>query len=59
MLAVTSAVWERAALIGATFNLKPLDAVHLAAAIEHGCGLFLTNDTTLARCTDIAVEVLT
>jgi predicted nucleic acid-binding protein len=58
-LAVTAAVWERAAGIGATYNLKPLDAVHLAAAIEHGCGLFLTNDAQLARCTAIRVEVLT
>jgi predicted nucleic acid-binding protein len=59
MLPVTAAAWERAARIGATFNLKPLDSVHLGTAIEHGCGLFLTNDATLARCTDIPVEVLT
>ena len=59
MLPVTAAVWERAAQVGAAFNLKPLDAVHLAAAIEHGCGLFLTNDAKLARCTAIKVEVLT
>ena len=36
-----------------------LDSVHLAAAIEHGCGLFLTADAQLARCTAISVEVLT
>jgi predicted nucleic acid-binding protein len=59
MLPVTAAVWERAALVGATHNLKPLDSVHLATAIEHGCGLFLTADARLARCTDIPVEVLT
>jgi uncharacterized protein len=59
MLPVTSAAWERAASVAATYKLKPLDAVHLAAAIEHGCGLFLTNDVQLARCTDIPVEVLT
>ncbi len=59
MLPVTAAVWERAARIGATVNLKPLDTVHLATAIEHGCGLFLTNDAKLARCADIPVEVLT
>lgn len=58
MLPVTAAAWERAARIGAAFNLKPLDSVHLATAIEHGCGLFLTNDAKLARCTDISVEVL-
>src|SRR5262249_6658369 len=58
LLPVTAAVWERAALVGATYNLKPLDSLHLAAAIEQGCGLFLTNDAKLARCTDITVEVL-
>jgi len=58
MLSVTAAVWERAARLGATFNLKPFDSVHLATAIEHGCGMFLTNDAKLARCTDITVEVL-
>ncbi len=58
MLAVAASTWERAAQIGATFKLKPLDSVHLAAAIECGCGLFLTADAQLARCTDITVEVL-
>jgi predicted nucleic acid-binding protein len=58
MLPVPAAAWERAARIGATFGLKPLDSVHLATAIVHGCGLFLTNDVKLARCTDITVEVL-
>jgi uncharacterized protein len=59
MLPVTLAVWVRAAQIRAAFKLQPLDSTHLASAIEHGCGLFLTNDTKLARCTGITVEVLT
>jgi len=59
MLPVTTAIWQRAAQIRATFKLQPLDSTHLASAIEHGCGLFLTNDAKLARCTDIPVEVLT
>jgi predicted nucleic acid-binding protein len=59
MLAVLASVWERAARIRASYRLLPLDSIHLAAAIEHGCGLFLTNDAQLSRCTDIAVEVLT
>ncbi len=58
MLPVTPAAWERAALIRATSNLKPLNAVHLGCAAEHGCGLFLTNDAQLVRCTAIPVEVL-
>jgi len=59
MLPVATATWDHAARIGADFRLKPLDSVHLATAIEHGCGLFLTNDAQLARCTGITVEVLT
>lgn len=34
------------------------DALHLAAAIESGCGVFLTNDNQLANFPDITVEVL-
>lgn len=59
MLEVTTAVWQRAARLRAAFNLKPLDSIHLASAVEYGCGLFLTNDAPLARCTAIAVEILT
>jgi predicted nucleic acid-binding protein len=58
MLPVTTATWERAIQIGAAFNFKALDSLHLATAIEHGCGLFLTADARLARCTAISVEVL-
>ena len=58
LLPVSSATWEQAAQLGATFNFKPMDSLHLATAIEHGCGLFLTADGRLGRCTAIAVEVL-
>lgn len=57
-LPVSPATWEHAARIGATFNFKPMDSLHLATAIEHGCGLFLTADGRLGRCTAIPVEVL-
>src|SRR5438270_8951462 len=46
---VTAADCERAARIRATHRFQALDALHLAAAAEHGCGLFLTNDASLAR----------
>jgi uncharacterized protein len=61
MLSLTRAVCERAAhvRIASAMQFKLPDALHLAAAIEHGCGLFLTNDAKLARCTAIPVEVLT
>ena len=60
MLPLTSAVCERAARIRAAsnFNLKVPDCLHLAAAIEHGCSRFITNDSQLKQCPDIAVEVL-
>jgi predicted nucleic acid-binding protein len=58
MLPVTSATWEQAAQLGATFNFKALDSLHLATAVEHGCGLFLTADAQLGRCTAISVEIL-
>jgi predicted nucleic acid-binding protein len=34
------------------------DALHLAAAIESGCDVFLTNDNQLASFLDITVEEL-
>jgi uncharacterized protein len=58
MLPVSRATWERAARLGATFNFKPMDSLHLATAVERGCGLFLTADSRLGRCTAIPVEVL-
>src|SRR5438045_7712 len=44
MLPVTAAVCERAAQVrkASALRFKLPDALHLAAAIEHGCGLFLT-----------------
>jgi predicted nucleic acid-binding protein len=58
VLGITAAVCERAARLRAVHPFKLPDALHLATAIEHGCGLFLTADAKLARCTDIPVEVL-
>ncbi|HEX5271378.1 MAG TPA: type II toxin-antitoxin system VapC family toxin [Gemmataceae bacterium] len=59
VLPVTAAVCDRAALIRAAHNFKPLDSLHLAAAVVHGCTRFLTNDTRLGRFPDIPVDVLT
>lgn len=60
MLPLTPASCERAAMIRVASNLKNKlpDALHLASALEHGCGLFLTNDIQLAGCAAIAVEIL-
>src|SRR4051794_12725093 len=61
MLPLTVAVCERAAevRVASAMRFELPDALHLAAAIVHGCGVFLTNDARLARCTEITVEVLT
>jgi predicted nucleic acid-binding protein len=52
------AVYERACRIRAVQGYKLADALHLAAAVEGGCGVFLTNDLRLSGFTDIPVEVL-
>jgi predicted nucleic acid-binding protein len=53
-----TAVYERACRIRAIHNYKLADALHLAAAAEGGCGLFLTNDYRLSSFPDITIEVL-
>jgi predicted nucleic acid-binding protein len=58
LVSVGPSVFERAAQITAQKAIRPLDALHLSAAIEAGCQSFLTNDRRLARVTDIRVELL-
>ena len=58
VLPLTAAVCDRAAALRAKYRFKTPDAMHLAAAIEHGCDRFLTNDIKLKSCTEITVEVL-
>jgi predicted nucleic acid-binding protein len=57
-VSMPTAVYERACRIRAVHNFKLTDALHLAAAIESGCKLFLTNDHRLSSFPDIPVEVL-
>jgi predicted nucleic acid-binding protein len=58
VVAITAAVCDRAAVIRAAFGFRPMDALHLAAAVEHGAKVFLTNDTRLNTFTGLPVEVL-
>ncbi len=58
VLPVSPAVCDRAARIRAQYGFKPLDSLHLAAAVEHGCTRFLSNDAQLKRFPDILVEIL-
>ena len=55
---MTTAIFDRATSIRATYNFKLADSLHLAAAVEAGCDRFLTNDTRLSAFPDIPVEVL-
>jgi predicted nucleic acid-binding protein len=58
VLPITAAVCERAARVRAAQGFKPLDSLHLAAPVEHGCTRFLTNDFRLSSFPDIPIEVL-
>lgn len=55
---LTTAVYDRATDIRARHSFRTTDALHLAAAIEAGCGSFLTHDLRLSKFTDIPVELL-
>jgi len=55
---LTTAVCDRATVIRGRYRFKTPDSIHLAAAVESGCQLFLTNDVRLNRFTDLTVEVL-
>jgi uncharacterized protein len=59
-LPLGNAVFERAARLRAEHRLKTPDAIHLAAAIEHGCDEFWTNDRRLAEPAkdSLAIRVL-
>jgi predicted nucleic acid-binding protein len=58
VLTLTPAICDRAAQIRAQYGFKPLDSLHLAAAVEHRCTLFLTGDAQLKSFLDIPVEIL-
>lgn len=54
----STAVYDRATQLRATYKFKLADSLHVAATIESGCDRFLTNDIRLSRCNDIAIEIL-
>ncbi len=68
-LGLTAATYARASAIRGSHTYPAIppaqpkryglaDALHLAAAIEFGCDVFLTNDNQLSNFPDITVEVL-
>ena len=55
---ITAEIVVTATKLRARHGFKTPDAIHLASAIEEKADIFLTGDSSLARCTEIAVEVL-
>jgi predicted nucleic acid-binding protein len=58
VVAITAAVCDRAARIRATNNFRAMDALQLAAAVEHGANVILTADACLGAFSGLTVEVL-
>lgn len=58
MVGLDETIFRRAADIRAKHNVRTSDALHLAAALESGCDVFLTNDARLRSFPDIPVEVV-
>ncbi len=56
---LTSTVYDLAEELRAHHRVKTPDAIHAAAAIDHGCAEFWTNDRRLAAIEDrITIRVL-
>jgi predicted nucleic acid-binding protein len=58
MVDLSGAVCRRAAQIRAKHRFQLGEALNLAAAVEGGCGRFLTADARLSSFPDVPVEVL-
>ena len=58
VLPITRAVCDRALAIRAQHSFRPLDALHLAAAVENRCDRFVTNDLRLKNFSDVTIELL-
>lgn len=58
IVALSRDVIDRATEIRARYGFKTPDAIHLAAAVESACNVFLSNDYRLERFSDIAIEIV-
>jgi predicted nucleic acid-binding protein len=58
VVTLTRAVFDRAIEVRSRAGFKTPDALHLAAAVEAGCDVFVTNDHQLTRFTGIRVELI-
>jgi len=59
LVSLSRTVVDRATMIRAEYGFRTPDAFHLAAALEGGCDIFLTNDLRLRRFRDLTIEALT
>ena len=55
---ITARCLGPAAMIRAKYGFRALDAIHLAAAVEAHCDVFLTNDKRLGGFPDIKISEL-
>jgi len=53
LVPITQVIWESAASLRARLPVRLPDAVHLAAARQSGCRLFVTNDAALRSQPDL------
>jgi len=58
IITLSRQVIDRATEIRAQHGFRTPDAIHLAAAVEAKCDVFLTNDFRLDRYNEIAVEIV-
>lgn len=52
---ITQAIWESAASLRARLPIRLPDAVHLAAARQSGCRLFVTNDAAFRALPELEI----
>ncbi|SMB24461.1 conserved protein of unknown function [Sterolibacterium denitrificans] len=55
LVPITQATWESAASLRARLSVRLPDAVHLAAARQAGCHLFVTNDAALRSLPEMEI----
>lgn len=55
LVPITQVIWESAASLRARLPVRLPDAVHLAAARQSGCRLFVTNDAALRPLPELEI----
>jgi predicted nucleic acid-binding protein len=58
LIPITAQIAERTADLRSRYNLRTPDALHIAAALDFGCGAFVTNDFALQRVKELPILIL-